>query len=134
MTDRRSEAHGWTADTINDASILYHGRKSFQAPGLPSDQYEGLAACIHDAALLAEARRLVAEWDADVDADDTATLDRLLALLPEGDDESDECPICGFVTDRNVLVRTPRAQEYPCEPCLWAHDSQLLKTEGDTDG
>lgn len=40
------------------------------------------------------------------------------------EEDSDECPDCGFVLADDMsgtLERTPRAASQPCEPCLWAH-------------
>lgn len=40
------------------------------------------------------------------------------------DDDSDECPDCGFALAEDMsggLVRTERSREAPCASCLWAH-------------
>jgi hypothetical protein len=40
------------------------------------------------------------------------------------EDDSDECPDCGFVLADDMsggLERTPRAASQPCDSCLWAH-------------
>lgn len=83
-------AHGWRA-TRASSSLVTTNRLSYLvvAPtrlcgddeGPPDEAFAGLISCVEDAARLAEVRDVLTRWDADVDADDTATLDRLLALL-----------------------------------------------------
>lgn len=47
---------------------------------------------------------------------------RFVGHYDEEFDEDDSCPDCGFVTERNVLVRADGCADVPCASCLWAHE------------
>lgn len=79
-------AHGWTHNPAPGFVDLTYAGESvviFTDAHIVDDAVDDLIHCIEDAATLAKVRDVLARWDADVDANDTATLDHLLALLSE---------------------------------------------------